>query len=137
MSELRRMYFLLVFLLLVAVFMVACTPAGTAMPSQPLARGTSANNEWKGVPVFPGATERGDTSVDVRTYVISNASILNVVDFYKEQMKATGWELLGIGNTSMKGIGEAYTLWFSKGRDLLVIEIFTKRDDVVVSLRFE
>jgi len=133
----KRRKWITVFLLLFVVFVAACAPSNTATPSQSSTR-SAASNKWEGIPVFPGAAERSDNNiVGARSYTVSNTGIFDVVNFYKEQMKATGWELLGVGNTSVKGVGQAYSLWFSKGGDLLVVEIFTRKGNIVVTLHFE
>jgi len=89
---------------------------------------------WSGLPVFPNAAVSSENS-ETRVYVVRNARVLAVVDFYKQQMPPAGWELLGSGDTSLKGFGHAYTLWFSKGEEVVGIEVFKKGNDVFISIR--
>ena len=89
---------------------------------------------WLGLPVFPNAVASKE-SPETGVYVVHNARVLEVVDFYKQQMNSDGWELLGIGDTSLKGFGHAYTLWFAKGEEILGIEVFKKGNDVLISVR--
>lgn len=89
---------------------------------------------WSGFPVFPNAVASKE-SPETQVYVAHNARVLAVVDFYKQEMSSAGWELLGSGDTSLKGFGHAYTLWFSKEGDILGIEVFRKGNDVLISVR--
>ncbi len=125
------------FLLLVlfVVLVAACAPGHTATPTQAPQQGAAAG-KWNGIPVFPGA-QQSSSAMESRSYSVAGKNVGDVVAFYKERMKSAGWELLGVGKTSVKGIGDAYVLWFSKGNDLLIAEIFEKGGKVIVNLRFE
>lgn len=131
----KSIYFLLPLFLVLVVFTTACGTLQTATPSQFPPQSTAVG-KLDDVPIFPGATNRSDF-MNGRSYTISNADLLDVVNFYKEKMKNTGWELLGVGDISMASIGDAYILWFSKDEDLLIIEVFTKENKVNVVLHFE
>lgn len=131
----------LVFLL--SLFLAACTPRqmGTPSPSPP--PGSTTISTWKGLPIIPGASEgkEGIGAYGAGAYYVytANADVADVKRFYQDQMQSARWELLSVGDVSVRGtdIGKAYSLLFAKSGDLVTISVFTKDDMTYVGFHFE
>jgi hypothetical protein len=102
---------------------LSLTPAGTAMAT------------WRDVPIFPGGIESNDSTADqsIYHYVVENATVDDLQRFYRDQMKANGWELLGAST----GPGKAHVLWFTKDQDIVTVDIFVKENIAHVAIRLE
>lgn len=119
-------------LLCLALFLAACSPRQTNIPissPSPVAR--------EDVPIFPGAEESKDDLATVYFYKISNVDVFDVQRFYKKEMPNDGWEFLSAGDMSGEDIGEAYTLWFAKGEEIAIIELYPRYSTVNVFIHFE
>ena len=110
------------------------TPSATLS----LTPGSTAMNTWRDLPIYPGGIETNDTTADhsIYHYIIENADVDAVQRFYRSQMQATGWQLLGTGDMSGADLGSGYALWFAKAQDIVTIDIFMKENvtHVIISL---
>lgn len=109
-------------LLLLTLFAAACAPSPNILHSTQELTPTEIPGE---VPLFPGAIEQ-DPIGPGKLYVVSNAKILTVAEFYEDRMPAVGWELLANIDTSTATTGESRSLIFQKGGVIVQIDVFTK-----------
>lgn len=109
-------------------------PIKTSSPSP--ARSVTPENTaiatWEDVPVFPGAVEVQDDAAGYH-YRVDKTDPDTLMLFYRNAMRDTGWELL------MNGIdlNTGYDLLYTKGEDILHIDIFVKEKMTHVVLHLE
>jgi hypothetical protein len=116
--------------ILVATVLAACTPEQISAPSPTQNAITDAR---AGLPIFPGAIENESDIASYR-YTVENADIDTVQRFYKDEMQAAGWELLGSGDMSGADIGKAYALWFVKDQAIISVDVFAKENIIQVMI---
>lgn len=94
---------------------------------------------WRDLPIFPGGIESNDFTADlpVYRYIVEEATVDAVRRFYEDRMQETKWESLAAMNVGAMDIGKAYTLYFTRGQELAVIDIYSKDQVVNVFLHFE
>jgi hypothetical protein len=114
-------------------------PVKISTPSLSLTPRSTAMDVWRDLPIFPGGIESNDTTADhpIYHYIIENADVDAVQRFYKGQMQATGWQLLGTSDMGGADIGKAYALWFAKAQDIVTIDVFAKENMTHVIITLE
>jgi hypothetical protein len=82
-------------------------------------------HEREDLPVFPcAAASQYNVAGAYYSYTISDADVLAVQRFYKKEMPKSGWDLAGVTDMSGKDIGKAYSIYFTKGQDMTIIQVF-------------
>jgi len=86
------------------------------------------------VPIYPSAIEQEPFDPITDLYSVDNAEIHAVADFYKDEMKALGWDLLGYQNDKAATIGRFRSFLFDNGEVILKITVFAKDGETLVGM---
>ncbi len=108
----------------------------TASPSLTLTPQSTAIATWEDIPVYPGALEVKDDTAGYH-YSIDKINPHTVMLYYRSQMRGTNWKLLSIANISGINLSSGYTLSYTRGKDVLQIDIFVKEKVTYVVLHIE
>jgi hypothetical protein len=105
-------------------------PVKLSTPSAPLTPSLMLKDTWRGLLIFPGGIETHDLSdgYPVYHYIVASTDLDTVRHFYEDQLLDAGWQLLGIGETSVANEGEGSSLWFARDKELITIDIFMQED---------
>jgi len=97
----------------------------TLPPSLILTPHSTAIAAWEDIPVYPGAWEVEDDTIGYH-YSVDKINPHTVMLYYRGEMRDTNWKLLSIANVSGVNLGVGYTLLYTRGKDILQIDIFVK-----------
>jgi len=108
----------------------------TPFPSETLTPQSTAIAVWQNIPVYPGAWEVKDDLPGYR-YSVEKVDPHTVMLYYRNEMKDMDWELLAITDMSGTNVSPGYTLSFTRGKDVLQIDIFVRENITRVVLNRE
>lgn len=108
----------------------------TPFPSETLTPRSTAIVVWRNIPVYPGAWEVKDDLPGYR-YSVDKVDPHTVMLYYRNEMRDMDWELLAITDMSGTNVSPGYTLSFTRGSDILQIDIFVKEKTTHVLLNRE
>jgi hypothetical protein len=108
----------------------------TPSPLLTLTPQSTAMSAWEDIPVYPGALEVEDDTIGDH-YSVDKINPHTVMLYYRNEMRNTNWELLGIADVSGVILGPGYTLSYTRGKDVLQIDIFVKEKITDVVLYME
>ena len=102
-------------------------PVRISTPSPPLTStlARTAVTMWEDVPVYPGALEVKDDAAGYH-YSVDKIGPHTVMLYYRNKMRNTDWKLLSIADVRGVNPGSGYTLSYTRGKDILQIDIFVK-----------
>ena len=100
-------------------------PVIESMPSLALTPTYKAVTVWRDVPIFPGGIESNDYPSDypIYNYIVENVEFDLLQEFYKDQMKAAGWELFSEDHKNKISNREFASFNFSMPDTVVVIQI--------------
>ncbi len=82
---------------------------------------------------MPGAVASTQVSVPTSYHYTVDADLKSVEGFYLDNLKSSGWELLGKGDASAQDF-EGIVLWFSRGQSIRTIDIWEQDARTHVSI---
>lgn len=88
---------------------------------------------WQEVPIMPGAVASTQVSVPTSYHYAVDADMKSVEGFYLDNLKSSGWELLGKGDASTQDF-KGIVLWFSRGQSIRTIDIWEQDARTHVSI---
>lgn len=121
------------FMLIVTLLFSACR--GKSNSSQ---EAIEIHPELKNIPVYPKATAWGEGIPSVNqslykyptySYTVKTIQYENIMEFYEEEMPASGWELLSKGDDSKS---KSADLMFTKSKIVVHIQIFPRMTGVYI-----
>jgi len=80
---------------------------------------------WEDIPVYPGALEVMDDLPGYH-YSVDKTDPHTLMIYYRNEMRNTSWKLLSIDDTSGIATGTSYALMYTRGKDVLSIDIFIR-----------
>jgi len=100
-------------------------PVIESMPSLELTPTYTAVTVWRDVPIFPGGIESNDYPSDypIYNYIVENVEFDLLQEFYKDQMKAAGWELFSEDHKNKISNREFTSFYFSMSDRVVDIQI--------------
>jgi len=103
-------------------------PVIESMPSLSLTPTYTAVTVWRDVPIFPGGIESNDYPSDypIYNYIVENVGFDLLQEFYKDQMKAAGWELFSEDHKNKTSNREFAEFYFSKPNTVADIQILER-----------
>jgi hypothetical protein len=105
-------------------------------PSLILTPQSTAIAAWEDIPVYPDSLEVKDDTLGYH-YSADNTDPHTIMLFYRNEMRDTNWKLLSIADVGGVGLGAGYTLSYTRGKDVLQIDIFVKEKVTHIILQLE